>query len=94
MKYKTDMPTYLRLKQCLSEIYPQVEVMLLSSDPILKELGFAETVPCKIELNMTKEQRNEIRDLTIQFEADAVDKPENSAAYKDYCKYGWLFNFL
>ena len=94
MKYETDMPTYLRLKQCLSKIYPQAEVILLSSDPMLKELGFVETVPCTIELNITEAQRDEIRDMAIQFETDAVDKPENSAAYKEYCKYGWLFDFL
>ncbi len=100
MQYETDMTTYLLLKQCLSEIYPQVEVTLLASDPMLKELGFVETVPCKIELNITKEQRDEILDIVLQYEIDAFntqegkEPSENSIAYKGYCKYGWLLDFL
>jgi hypothetical protein len=100
MQYKTDMETYLRLKQCLSELYPEVEVTLLQSDPMLKQLGFVESVPCIIELNITEEQRNAIRDKVIQFEVDAFNTidgtypSENSEDYKNYCKYGWLFDFL
>ncbi|MDP4133363.1 MAG: hypothetical protein Q8882_05065 [Bacillota bacterium] len=100
MQYETDMETYLRLKQCLSEIYPQVEVTLLKSDPMLKKLGFVETVPCKIELNITKAQRDKIRDMVLQFEINAFNTidgkypPENSMEYKNYYKYGWIFDFL
>lgn len=100
MQYETDMTTYLRLKQCLSELYPQVEVTLLTSDPMLKKLGFSETVPCKLELDITEAQRDEIRDMANDFEIEAFNTPhgkfphKDSVAYKNFCKYGWLFDFL
>ncbi len=50
MKIETDMPTYERLKRCLSERFPDVKVQLITSDPMLKKLGFAEKVPCTNEI--------------------------------------------
>lgn len=100
MKYETDIPTYLELKECLSEIYPQVKVNLISSDPMLKKLGFVDEVPCQIEICATEEQIQEIRDVAIDFEVDAFNVPnnyypnENDEAYKKYVRYGWLFDFL
>lgn len=100
MKYGTDIPNYLRLKKCLSEIYPQVEVKLISSYPILKKLGFVDKVPCQIEVCATEEQIQEIRDMAIDFEVAAYDGPDNyypdekDEAYQKYVRYGWLFDFL
>lgn len=67
---------------------------------MLKELGVVETVPCKIGLNITKEQRDEMLDMVLQFEIDAFntldgkEPSENSVEYKNYCKYNWLLDFL
>lgn len=100
MIYETDIPEYLELKECLSEIYPQVEVKLISSDPMLKKLGFVDKVPCQIEVCATREQIQEIRDMALDFEVAAYDGPsnyypnENDEAYQKYLRYGWLYDFL
>lgn len=95
MKIETDIPTYERLKSCLSERYPDVKVRLLVSDPMLKKLGFVEVVPCTIELIATHEQAKHIMDDAIDLEVDAfcIDD-EKSEEWKLYERYTWLFDFF
>lgn len=100
MKVEADMPTFQRLTKCLAEIYPQATVELLASDPALRDLGFVHEIPCTIEIHATQEQINEIKEMAIQFEIDAINSadgtycPDNSEAYLNYEKYGWLFDFF
>lgn len=95
MKVETDMPTFQRLTKCLAEIYPQATAELLASDPALRDLGFVHEIPCTIEVHATQEQINEIKEMAIQFEIDAINScPDNSEAYLYYEKYGWLFDFF
>jgi hypothetical protein len=100
MLYETNIDNYKRLKTCLSEIYPEVEVKLISSDPMLKELGFVDKVPCQVEVCATKEQIDEIRNMAIDFEVMAFNTPDgdypkdNDEDYIKYARYGWLFDFL
>lgn len=100
MIYDTDMPTYEELKLCLSEIYPSVEVKLLSSDPMLKELGFVDKVPCRVEVCATDTQIEEIRFMALDFELAAIDTPygisfrKDDEVYLNYIRYAWLYDFL
>ncbi len=100
MLYKTDLEVYNKLKECLSEIYPEVEVRLISSDPTLKKLGFVDKVPCQIEVCASKLQIEEICDMAIDFEIGAYNTPDGSdpneddESYKKYLRYGWLFDFF
>ena len=73
MRGKTDLQTYLKLKEQLSEIYPQIEVKLISQDPKLMELGFSDHIPCEIELCGTDEQIEELEDMVFNFETDAFN---------------------
>ena len=76
MKVETDMPTFQRLTKCLAEIYPQATVELLASDPALRDLGFVHEIPCTIEIHATQEQINEIKEMAIQFEIDAINSAD------------------
>ena len=78
MKVETDMPTFQRLTKCLAEIYPQATVELLASDPALRDLGFAHEIPCTIETHATQEQINEIKEMAIQFEIDAINSADGT----------------
>ena len=95
MKIETDMPTYKRLKRCLSERFPDVKVQLITSDPMLKKLGFAEKVPCTIDVIATDNQAEQIMDDAIDLEVRAfMIDDENSEEWKQYEQYGWLFDFF
>ena len=79
MKVETDMPTFQRLTKCLAEIYPQATAELLASDPALRDLGFVHEIPCTIEVHATQEQINEIKEMAIQFEIDAINSADGTA---------------
>ena len=99
MRGKTDFDTYEKLKACLSEIYPQIEVKLISQDPMLKNLGFVDYIPCEIELCGTEEQIGDLENMIIGFEIDAYSthddypKPDNPL-YIKHLKYDWIANLL
>ena len=100
MIYETDMRTYSKLKDALTELFPEIEVKLLSSDPMLKQLGFAGEVPCKIEVCATESQIEEICDTAMGFEIAAFNTTdgqypdEDDSDYINYLKYGWLSGFF
>lgn len=100
MIYETDMNVYLKLKECLFELCPEIEVNLISSDPMLKNLGFADVAPCKVEVCANELQIKEIQDMAIEFETAAFDTPDgkypndNASDYIKYLRYGWLFDFF
>lgn len=95
MKIEIDIPTYERLRACLSERYPDVKVRLIASDPMLKKLGFVEAVSCTIDLIATQEQAEQIMDDAIDLEVAAFNvDDERSEEWKLYEQYGWLFDFF
>ena len=95
MRIETNMPTYERLKKCLSERYPHITVDLISSDPILKQLGFVDVIPCVIDVNATEDEIGSVVDDAIQLEIDAFSRDdESSEEWKLYERYGWLYLFF
>ncbi len=95
MRIETDMPTYKRLKQCLSELYPHITVNLISSDPMLEQLGFVDTIPCVVEVVATEEEIRSVADDALQLEIDAFCcDDESSEEWQLYEKYGWLFEIF
>ena len=100
MIYETKMNVYLKLKECLSELCPEIEVKLISSDPMLKVLGFVDDVPCKVEVCASDSRIEEIRDMVMEFETDAFNTPDGeypnttNSDYIKYLRYGWMFDFL
>lgn len=100
MIYETDLDTYEKLKVCLFELFPEIEVKLITSDPMLKSLGFVDKVPCQVEVCATKEQIEEICDMAIDLEVivysttDSYYINENDENYKKYIRYAWLYDFF
>ena len=98
MIYDTDIDTYYRLKECLYELFPEIKVKLISSDPMLKKLGFTETIPCVVEVCAENKKIDEIRNIAIDYEITACaldDYPdENDIVYRNYLRYSWLYDFL
>ncbi|MGN1098069.1 MAG: hypothetical protein ACI4SS_04145 [Clostridia bacterium] len=97
-RIETDIPTYEKLKQSLSEIYPDIKVELVDSDPALFNLGFVLTVPCTVDVYATKEQIEEIMDIAMHYEINAyntADYPKyDDPDYILYERYGWLWDFF
>lgn len=91
---------YESLKECLSELNSEIEVSLLSSDPMLQKLGFSEKIPCTVDVRATKEQIDKLSDMIIDFEISAYNTPDGSEPkesdedYQKFCKYGWLCEFF
>ena len=95
MKIETDIPTYQRLKECLSERYPTISVKLLSADYALKKLGFVEAVPCVIDVVATDEEISLVAEDAYDLEIAAFQiDDENSEEWELYERYGWLYDFL
>lgn len=100
MKCDIDYDLYLELKEYLEELYPQIEIRLISSDPMLKALGFVEKIPCTVEILATDEQIEEIQDKALSFElavyygnSDRYPN-KNDPEYILYLKYECLANFF
>lgn len=97
---ETDMSVYNDLKQCLMEIYPQIKVELIDSDPALFNLGFVKEIPCTISVDATEEMIKEIMDIATDYEVDAYATPDGTYPKDDdpnyilYRKYGWLWDFF
>lgn len=95
MKIETNIPTYERLKECLSERYTTITVKLLSADYALKKLGFVETVPCVIEVVSTDDEISSVIEDAFDLEIAAFQiDDENSEEWKLYERYGWLYDFF
>ncbi len=95
MTIETDIPTYERLKKCLSERYPTITVRLMSADYALEKLGFVETVPCVIEVGPTDDEISSVVEDALGLEIDAFQlDDENSEEWKLYERYGWLYDFF
>lgn len=95
MRIETDISTYERLKECLSERYPTITVKLLSADYALKKLGFVEKVPCVIEVVSTEDEISSVVEDAFDLEIAAFQiDDENSEEWELYERYGWLYDFL
>ncbi len=89
-RWKTDKNTYLRLKECLNELHPEIEIELLSCDENLENLRFAQSAPCTVNLYLTKEQRRILLDELEMIEMEAIDFKDRKSNER-YEKYGWLW---
>lgn len=98
MLYETDMDIYEKLKKCLFELDPDIMVKLISSDSMLKKLGFVDKIPCVVEVCADDRKIQRIRDIALDYEILVCGKDEyfdkNDVDYRNYLRYGWLYDFL
>ncbi len=89
-RWETDKKTYLRLKECLNELHPEIKIELIAYDENLEKLAFTQSAPCVVNLYLTKEQRRILLDELEMIEMDAIDISDKKSNER-YEKYGWLW---
>lgn len=90
-RWETDKNTYLRLKECLNELHPEIKIEMIACDENLEKLRFAQSAPCVVNLCLTKEQRKNLLDELEMIEMDAIDFRDRKSNER-YEKYGWLWD--
>ena len=98
-KLELKLDVYRRLELCLSEIHPEIKLILVSCDYALAALGFADQPPCTVHVDMTEPERETLMDELMQYEIDAFNQPdtqilEKTPAYQLYEKYGWMWDIF
>ena len=58
MIYETNDDTYQKLLRCLDELNFDIKVDLRTTDPMLKELGFVDYIPCTINITAKRNSEN------------------------------------
>ena len=93
--YKLEMTKeeYLKLKERLFELNPNIKLELVSCDDNLKRLGFANSVLCVVDLYISKEERKRLMDelMLIEEDASVFNDKENREKYE---RYGWIWDVL
>ena len=87
--------TYNNFKVGLKEFRPNIKFYLVSCDDALEQLGFCNSAPCVVNVDITQEERNTLIDDLLQLEIDLFSKydiPDKSdPLYIDYEKYSWMW---
>ncbi len=99
-RLETTKPLYEKIKELLPDIWPNIQIRLMSEDSNLVRLGFVDSVPCVVELDVDEKQFEEILYSFYDLEVDAYntedgkDPPQNDPFYQKYLKYGWIGDVL
>ena len=86
----TNRKTYERLVDCLPDLIPNVEIDILVMDDNLERLGFCESAPCKITINLNNNDRKNLLDELLHIEEIYISD-ESYDNYKKYEKYLWMY---
>ena len=79
---KTEAETYIRL---LKELHPDCPVSIAGEDSNLYLLGFADDIPCRLEVNLTFDEAEMLYDEVMQMEVDAYNE-DDRIIYSPYNK--------
>ena len=86
-------------KKRLQELHPEIRVHLSSCDEALEKLGFVESAPCIVFLDMNNAQMESLLHELDQFEVEYFNGDEcsgNVQAENEYeryeCLYKWLYS--
>lgn len=92
-RWETDKDTYLKLKTCLYELHPEINVELLVCDNNLELLGFIKSAPCIVSIDINTEQRENLMNELMLMETDAVDN-EDIDIIRRAERYVWIWDVL
>lgn len=59
---------YLKLKERLFELNPNIKLELVSCDDNLEKLGFTNSAPCKVDLHINEEEHKRLMDELMSIE--------------------------
>lgn len=91
----TTKKTYERLKSCLPDLIPNVRIDVLVMDENLERLGFCESAPCELAINLNRKDLEDLLDELIDIETIACDGYHYDYGNRDYAryeKYGWMYD--
>ncbi len=86
----TTKATYERLKSCLPDLIPDIKIDVLVMDENLERLGFCESAPCTLTINLNSK---ELEDLLEELD-DIEMRYYSYESYfncKNYEKYCWMY---
>lgn len=95
-----DKERYTQINTLLPDIWPNVKIDLLSVDENLEKLGFCESAPCLVSIDLSEDEYEQLLDELMDLEIDAYNTPDgksppdNDPAYIRYRKYGWMWDVL
>ena len=99
-KLELSKKEYELFKNTLAEFRPNIKIELIQCDEALERLGFCESAPCIIHVDLTKEDMETLIDELMQLEMDAFntetgeDPLPNDPLYMLYKKFGWMWGYF
>lgn len=95
-KLKIVRKVYERLKESLEEFRPNIKIELINCDIMLEKLGFCESAPCIVYVDLEEKEMGVLLDDLYQLEIDAFNgnqEPEDDdPLYVLYKKFGWIYD--
>lgn len=92
-KLETTKEKYLKLKERLFELNPNIKLVLVSCDDNLEKLGFTDSAPCVVDLYISEEECESLMDELMSMEEDAYASNDKENREK-YDRYGWIWDVL
>ena len=91
--------TYQKIATRLHELHPDYKMQMVNCDINLERLGFCESAPCELHLDINEDQYLALLDELIGFEVDAYntdsgDPDTHSTEYELYERYTWIYDYL
>ena len=86
----TNKKTYERLQECLPDLIPNVKIDVLMMDDNLERLGFCESAPCKIAINLNNNDRKNLLNELLYIE-EIYFADESYDNCRKYEKYLWMY---
>lgn len=100
MKFKMTKDEYLLLKDFITLNDLDLEIVSVVMDEQLYNLGFADKIPCIVELDATEEVIEKATEIAMWYEVNAFNTPdgrypkENDKDNILYKKYGWIWDLF
>ena len=97
---ETNKELYIKIKEAMFQLYPEIKISLISCDDVLEKMGFCDSAPCVLGFDLTKNEMDALLDDLMQIETEAFNTPDgkypscNDPDYQRYEKYGWLYDEL
>ncbi len=97
---RTNKELYTQIATLLPDLRPDIKINLLSMDENLEKLGFCQSAPCEVSIELSAEEYEQLLDELMDMEVDAFATSDGSYPADDdpkyllYCKYGWLWDVL
>ena len=96
-KIEITKEVYENLKKDLAKFRPNIALILVECDEALERLGFCESAPCIVHIDLSEEEMEILLDDLIQLEVDAYNTETGAHPLPDdpfyllYKGFGWMW---